>query len=145
MTSQSRVTRQLAILLVEDDPGDQELVRRALCRDGFEAALRIVEDGQSAIDELLLQSGPQAVRLDLVLLDLNLPRKSGLAVLEAARRAPTVRDTPIVVLTTSERERDVERCNALGCDEYLVKPLDAHDFVAALRELYARWCERLDL
>src|SRR3990170_6777375 len=99
--------QRAVVLLVEDDPGDQEITRRALQEDVIRIDLRIVEDGEEAIAYLLRQgryAAPQAApRPYLILLDLNLPKKDGRAVLEAVRANPAIDFVPIVVLTTSDQ------------------------------------------
>ncbi len=131
------------ILLVEDDAGDQEMARRALQRDGFESDLRVVGDGKAALDYLFQRgsyAGPEAApRPHLVLLDLNLPGVPGKDVLGAARADPALRRTPFVVVTTSARSRDILDSYELGCNAYVIKPLEAERFIATLREIYNFW------
>ena len=135
--------KKARILLVEDDPGDQEITRRALRRDGFLADLKIVGDGYEAMD-YLLRKGAYAdaslsPRPDLILLDLNLPGMPGRQVLEAAKRHEDLRRTPVVVVSTSAREQDVIESYRLGCNSYVIKPLEADRFIAALRDVYTYW------
>ena len=131
------------ILLVEDDLGDQEIARRALLRDGFQADLRVVGDGAAALDYLFTRgrfAAPGATaRPDLVLLDLNLPGTSGKEVLGKARSERGLRRTPFVVVTTSARPQDIVDSYELGCNAYVIKPLEADRFIAALREIYNFW------
>jgi CheY-like chemotaxis protein len=135
--------RQGQVLLVEDDPGDQEITRRALRRDGFAADLRIVADGKEALDYLHRRGRfgdpADAPRPDLILLDLNLPGMSGKQLLETVKQDPALRRTPLVVVSTSAREQDIVDCYDLGCNSYVIKPLDAHRFIAELREIYEYW------
>ena len=131
------------ILLVEDDLGDQEIARRALLREGFQADLRVVGDGAAALDYLFARgrfARPEAApRPDLVLLDLNLPGVTGKEVLGTARSERSLRRTPFVVVTTSARPQDIVDCYELGCNAYVIKPLEADRFIAALREIYNFW------
>ncbi len=129
------------ILLVEDDAADRELTRRALEAEGTApAVLDEAADGEEALDRLF-RRGPFAAapRPDLVLLDLNLPRASGKGVLAALKGDPELRRIPVVVLTTSARPRDIQESYALGCNSYLVKPLDAHQFFRSFRALARYW------
>lgn len=131
------------VLLIEDDPGDQEITRRALHREGFHAELHVVADGKEALDYLFERGRyaepGTAPRPDLILLDLNLPGVSGKEVLAAAKRDEGLRRTPVVVVTTSARTQDVDDSYDLGCNSYVVKPLEADRFIAALREIYTYW------
>ncbi len=128
---------------MEDDPGDQELVRRALNRDGFQADLRAVDAGETALDYLrergrFAEPGA-APRPDLILLDLSLPGLPGKEVLGAVKSDPELRCTPVVVMATSARSRDIVDSYALGCNAYVIKPLEGERFITALREIYDFW------
>ncbi len=134
--------RSARILLVEDDPGDQELVWRAL-QDCVDIDLRIASDGEEALDYLFhrgryVEHG-SAPRPDLILLDLNLPGTSGIQVLRAMKQDQRLRRTPVVVLTTSAKTPDIEQSYALGCNSYVVKPLEAHAFFKTCRDLANYW------
>ncbi len=139
-------TRSARILLIEDDPADQELTRRALREaEGLSIDLRIAADGGEALD-YLFQRGDfadpeRAPRPDLVLLDLNLPGTPGKRVLEAIKSDAKLRALPIVVLTTSARRRDIQESYELGCNSYVVKPLDAHQFFRVFGELCSYWLD----
>ncbi len=146
--SEPSTSRRARILLIEDDPGDQELTRRALLRDGILADVEVLADGEQALDHLLRRgahAGSETPRPDLILLDLNLPKVPGRQVLEEVRKHPELRHTPIVVVSTSARHRDIQDSYALGCNSYLVKPLEAHRYMKALQELYAYWFETVAL
>ena len=129
------------ILLVEDDVAAQELTRRALDEVGAGGAeLAVANDGEEALDYLFRRGRYVGVRLpDLVLLDLNLPRSSGKEVLATVKADPALRELPVVVLTTSARQRDIQESYALGCNSYLVKPLDARQFFRSFESLYRYW------
>ncbi len=130
------------ILLVEDDPGDQELTRRAVERHPIRAQLQVISDGAQALDYILRRGEhANAPVPDLVLLDLNLPVVPGKRLLEAAKRDSRIRHTPVVVLSTSAHEDDIRESYELGCNSYVVKPAEAHDFMAALHELFSYWFE----
>jgi len=112
------------ILLVEDNPGDVRLTREALREAKFKNALYVAEDGVEAIAFLRRQGKyADAVRPHLILLDLNLPRKDGREVLAEIKTDARTQSIPVLVLTSSEAERDVERSYSLHANGYLRKPL----------------------
>lgn len=132
-----------AILLVEDNPADVKITQRAL-RDGASPVeLLVVRDGQEAVEYLLRQGAyadqPDWRRPDLILLDLNLPRLNGLQVLERIRATPSLRTTPVVVLTTSRRQEDVQQMYAAGANTYIEKPQDFNRFVQVLQTIERYW------
>lgn len=130
------------ILLVEDDPRDLELTLLALERSQLANEVVIVRDGAQAL-EYLLQEGEHAGRAAgnpaVVLLDLKLPKVSGLEVLEAVRAAPALKSMPVVMLTSSQEESDLLRSYELGVNAYVVKPVDFKQFVAAISDLGVFW------
>lgn len=128
------------ILMVEDSPGAVRLTIEALRDAGLTPSLHVVEDGVAALDFLYCRPPyGDAARPDLVLLDLNLPRKSGSEVLGEIRRDPVLNGIPVVVLSTSDAENDVARCMALDASCYVVKPMDYDGFVAVVAELKRFW------
>lgn len=132
----------MLILLVEDESNDVLLVRRALLKAGLSAELRVASDGQVAID-YLAGAGEYADRRghplpDLVLLDLKLPLKSGLEVLQWMRSKSHLDRVAVVILTSSRESRDVERAYALHCEAYLMKPSAFPDLVERMRALGRR-------
>jgi two-component system response regulator len=134
-----------AILLVEDNPADVKITQRALRESAFPGELRVVRDGQEAVDYLLRQ-GPHAHDADwrspdLILLDLNLPRLTGREVLERMRATPGLRTVPVLVLTTSRRHEDVQEMYAAGANTYIEKPQDFHQFVRVLQTIQRYWLE----
>ncbi len=135
--------RRIVILLAEDDPGDQELTRRALTQESFHVDLRIVEDGEEALDYLLRRGAfadPQkSPRPDLMLLDLNMPRVNGREVLCEMKKHEDIARVPVVVLTTSEQEADILRSYDLGCSSYIQKPVDIDQFTLAVQQLGTYW------
>jgi CheY-like chemotaxis protein len=137
------------VLLVEDDPGDQELTRRALDEAGVQADLRTVQNGDEAMAYLLRHgaySDPaDSPRPRVVLLDLNMPRVNGRQVLRRMRSHPELGGIPVVVLTTSEHEKDVSLSYELGCVSFVVKPLDAESFGRTIRELSRYWLDVVTL
>lgn len=128
------------ILMVEDSPGAVRLTVEALRDAGLPNRLHVVEDGAAALDFLYCRDPyGDAARPDLVLLDLNLPRKNGAEVLDEIRRDPALNGIPVVVLSTSHAESDVARCKALAANCYVVKPMDYEGFVAVVAELKRFW------
>jgi len=134
-----------AILLVEDNPDDVEITRRALRESAAPVDLIVVRDGQEAVDYLLRQgrhARDAAWRLpDLILLDLNLPRLTGREVLERLRASDALRSVPVVVLTTSKRPEDVRDLYAAGANTYIEKPQDFNQLVEVLRTVRHYWLD----
>ena len=130
------------ILLVEDNAGDVRLTREALREVGIAVDLVAVPDGEAAID-YLRGTGEHAgaARPDLILLDLNLPKKNGLEVLEEVKRDPALLRIPVIMLTTSSSARDVTACYDRGVNCYVVKPLDLDDFTALVQAINRFWFE----
>ena len=122
------------VLLVEDDPGDVVLIKEAFEFNKVHNALHTVSDGVEALDFLYRRNGHEdAPRPDLVLLDLNLPRKDGREVLEEVKADKDLRTIPIVVLTTSEAEEDILRSYDLHANAYVTKPVDFERFIEVVR------------
>ncbi|MBD8059008.1 response regulator [Cellulomonas sp. JH27-2] len=125
-----------SVLVVEDDPGDQLLIREVFEEHNAADALTIVEDGVAAIAYLHREGEyAHARRPTLMLLDLNLPKQSGREVLEQVRSESDLRALPVVVLTTSDEEVDVVRAYAAGANAYVTKPLNWDDFTTKVRKL----------
>jgi CheY-like chemotaxis protein len=146
--SQSR-PRLAVILLAEDDPGDQELTRRALEEDVVRVDLRIVGDGEEALDYLNRRgqyADPESSpRPDLMLLDLNMPRLNGREVLHVMKTSPDLCRIPVVVLTTSQQEADILATYDLGCNSYVQKPVDIEQFISVVRKMGNYWFEVVTL
>jgi len=136
----SRPGAPIEILLVEDNPGDVRLTEEAL-KDGKVANnLHVVSDGVEAIRFLRRGAGYEdAVRPDLVLLDLNLPRKDGREVLEEIKQDEDLKRIPVVVLTTSRSEEDVLRSYGLHANCYLTKPVDFDSFLGVVQSIEGFW------
>lgn len=141
--------RRAVILLVEDDPGDQELTRRSLQGDLLRTDLRVANDGAEGLDYLFRRGRfadpAMSPSPDLVMLDLNMPRVDGKQVLETMRRTPALQRIPVIVLTTSSEEVDVVRSYDLGCNSFLQKPVEVDAFIAAIRDLRRYWLELVTL
>jgi len=130
------------ILLVEDNPDDVLLTRRALKKNNILNSLVVVSDGQEAFDFLFGDGSATSVPAPvpcLVLLDLKLPKVSGLEVLQRLRAEERTRLTPVVVLTTSSEERDLVESYSLGANSYVRKPVDFNEFVDAVQQLGMYW------
>jgi CheY-like chemotaxis protein len=128
--------RPIEILLVEDDPGDILITTEALEQSKLANNLHTVENGEEAV-AFLRREGQfaDAVRPDLVLLDLNLPRRDGREVLAEIKADPDLRRIPVVVLTTSSAEEDVLRSYDLHANAYITKPVDFANFVNVVRQV----------
>lgn len=126
------------VLLVEDDPDDVFFVTKAFKAAAPDITLRVARNGEEA-EAYLLGKDAVADRPALVLLDLKLPRKSGLEVLESLRRAPGAAPVPVVVLTSSQSDADIRRAYELGANSYLVKPVDADAQLAMIKSLLSYW------
>ena len=124
------------VLLVEDDPGDVLLTSEAFAQHHLDVQLHVVGDGEEAT-RFLRRTGDfaSAPRPALVLLDLNLPRRSGLEVLADLKADPDLRTIPVVVLTTSQAEQDIQCSYQLHTNAYVVKPIDADQFSAAIGQI----------
>jgi two-component system, chemotaxis family, response regulator Rcp1 len=131
-----------SILLVEDNAGDVRLTREALREADLSVELTAVPDGEQAL-AFLRNEGEHAgaPRPDLILLDLNLPKKNGLEVLEEIRHDPALRTTPVIMLTTSSSARDVAASYDRGVNCYVVKPLDLDDFTQLVQAINGFWLE----
>ncbi|MCB0016117.1 MAG: response regulator, partial [Anaerolineales bacterium] len=132
------------MLLVDDDPGDRELMRRALTDELNPCDLHMVKDGEEALDYLLRNgrfTGQACPTPDLVLLDLNMPRMDGRQVLERMRSTRDLRAIPVVILTTSDHEEDILRTYSLGCNSYIAKPASMPAFIEIVRDLSQYWFE----
>jgi chemotaxis family two-component system response regulator Rcp1 len=143
-SGRKRMKTARAILLVEDNPADVKITQRAMRENALDAELIVVRDGQEAVDYLLRREAPPGQawrRPDLILLDVNLPRLSGLEVLEQVRRSPDLRYVPVVVLTTSKRREDVARMYAAGANTYVEKPPEFDCFVRVLETIHRYWLQ----
>jgi CheY-like chemotaxis protein len=128
--------RPIEVLLVEDDPGDVLLTREVFEANKIGNRLHVAADGEEALDFLYRRDRhTSAPRIDLVLLDLNLPKYDGRQVLEQIRGDPELTHMPVVVLTTSSSEEDVLRSYRLHANAFVTKPVDVHQFVAAVRQI----------
>jgi len=133
------VSEPIEILLVEDSPEDLELTLHALREHNLTNHIRVARDGAEAVDALLGETSSLQPLPKLVLLDLKLPKLSGLEVLERIKRDPRTRSIPVVVLTSSKEDRDVAEAYRLGVNSYIVKPVDFSSFVEAVGKVGLYW------
>ncbi len=132
--------KAIDILLIEDNPGDVRLAQEALKESKVKNRLYVVEDGVEAMTFLRQQGQYKAVpRPDLILLDLNLPRKSGREVLAEVKNDESLKRIPVVVLTVSRAEEDVIRCYNNYANCYITKPLDFNQFMEITRSIEEFW------
>ena len=135
--------KDVEILFAEDTIDDATLTIRALKKSGLTSKIHHVEDGAEALDFMYclgiysarnIQKNPK-----LILLDLKMPKKSGIQVLERIKTDPNFKSIPIVVLTSSKEDPDIKQCYALGVNSYIVKPVDSDNFFQSLNELGVYW------
>lgn len=142
----SRETRPIEILLVDDNPGDVRLTQEAfrdakvrnnmvVARDGLEAMAVLKQEKEHA----------RAVRPDMILLDLNLPRMNGFEVLDAIKEDDDLKRIPVVILTTSQAEQDIVRSYNLYANAYVTKPMNLDEFIVAIRAIEGFWLEIVKL
>lgn len=140
MASEQNCRKPIEILLVEDNPGDIQLTRIALEDNKMSVNLNVVEDGVEAL--AFLKKERQYINAphpDLVLLDLNLPRKDGREVLAEMKADPILKRVPVVILTTSQAEEDVLKAYNLCANCYINKPVDFDRFVKIVRSIENFW------
>jgi two-component system response regulator len=135
---------RMRVLLVEDDPDHAELIRRGFQSHSLETELQVVSDGQEALDFLFGQ-GEYAIDSPdlphLILLDLKLPKVSGLEVLKTIKRSDRHSHIPVVILTTSEDRRDISRAYEYHANSFLVKPSDTAEFNQLMQDLRLYWLD----
>ena len=131
-----RPDQPLSVLLVEDDPGDVLIAREALAAGRLSTDLHVVNDGDEALSYLRRLDGyADAIRPDLILLDLNLPRKSGHEVLAEVKQDPELRRIPVVVLTTSQAREDVAKSYDLHASVHVAKPSDFDQLTQVVKQI----------
>jgi len=129
------------ILLVEDNPDDVLLTRRAFAKSGFAHEIVSVADGEECLALLLPEDGTPGLKPALVLLDINLPKISGLDVLGRLRTDARTWLLPVVVLTTSRERRDICNCYLIGANSFVCKPVSFTGFVTLIKTLASYWLE----
>lgn len=137
---EATATKPVDILLVEDNPGDVDLARDALEDGKINNRLHVVTDGEAAMAFLRKQAQyRQAPRPDLILLDLNLPKKDGIEVLAEIKGDDSLKRIPVVILTTSQAEEDILKSYNLHANCYLTKPLHVGQFFSLVKSIESFW------
>jgi CheY-like chemotaxis protein len=148
MQANERAGRPITILMADDDEDDRELARDALEGTRLGERMEFVQDGQELID-YLRHDGPyrdeQTPRPSIILLDLNMPRKDGREALAELKADESLRQIPVVVLTTSGDEVDVERAYELGASSYITKPVSHSQLTLVMQTIAQYWSEIVEL
>ena len=140
-------TKSITILLADDDPDDRLLVQEAFYENHLLNVVNTVEDGEELMEYLHKKGkfADTAVRPNMILLDLNMPRKSGLEALQEIKADPELRSIPVIVLTTSKAEEDIIRSYDLGVNSFIVKPVTFESLVALVKTLGNYWFQIVEL
>lgn len=131
------------VLLIEDDPGDADMIIRALQKEDESLELIHLEDGADALDFILNQDklSPDELSPRMIILDLSMPKVSGMDVLETLRENSGTKNIPVVVFTSSEEESDLSKCYDLGVNSYIVKPVEYKEFKDTVKKIGRYWLE----
>jgi CheY-like chemotaxis protein len=132
------VTKEVVILIADDDPGHIRLIEKNLTRAGLHNAIERFQNGQEVLDFLFGRNGDrkrQPHGAYLLLLDVRMPQVDGVEVLRQLKADPELRKIPVSMLTTTDDPREVSRCHELGCSNYIVKPVDYDKFAEAITQL----------
>jgi two-component system, response regulator len=131
------------ILLIEDNPDDVELAKRAFRKSGFDCTLVVKNDGEEALDYLSEIANDEIsydkVFPDLILLDINMPKLNGIEFLKLFRANKQTQCIPVIILTSSKEERDLFACYSAGANSYIQKPVDYYNFIDTIRHLVMYW------
>lgn len=131
-------TREVIILIAEDDDGHARLIEKNLTRAGLRNGIQRFTNGQQVLD-FLFRRGPEPHRIFdmpyLLLLDIRMPQVDGIEVLRQVKADGELRKLPVIILTTTDDPREVERCHQIGCSSYIVKPVDYDKFAEAIKNL----------
>ncbi|HYG22459.1 MAG TPA: response regulator [Verrucomicrobiae bacterium] len=132
------LAREMMILIAEDDAGHARLIEKNLARAGLHNSFQRFDNGQALLD-FLFHRGAGPHRLPeapyLILLDIRMPQVDGVEVLRQVKGDPELRRIPVIMLTTTDDPREVERCHDIGCSSYIVKPVDYDKFAEAIKSL----------
>lgn len=130
--------REVTILIAEDDAGHARLIEKNLIRAGLHNRIMRFENGQAVLDFLFCR-GPLPHRTDahpyLLLLDIRMPQVDGVEVLRQVKAHSELKKIPVIILTTTDDPREVERCHQIGCSSYIVKPVDYEKFAESIRNM----------
>jgi len=132
------MTREVIILIADDDAGHARLIEKNLDRVGLHNPIERFENGQEILDFLFRRDQGRKRIADtpyLLLLDIRMPKVDGVEVLRQLKHDPELRKMPVLMLTTTDDPREVERCHALGCSNYIVKPVDYEKFAEAIKQM----------
>jgi CheY-like chemotaxis protein len=138
MKGERTMNNEVVILIAEDDEGHAGLIRKNLARAGIANQLLHFKDGQEIMDFLFRKGDGQKRQSGtayVLLLDIRMPKIDGVEVLEQVKADPELRKIPVIMITTTDDPREVEKCHALGCSNYIAKPIDYENFVNAIRQL----------
>ncbi len=134
-----KMKHPMVILIADDDAGHARLIEKNLRRAGLNNRLERFEDGEQALDFLFCRPGSGRKRESdtpyLLLLDIRMPKVDGVEVLRQLKADPELRKMPVIMLTTTDDPREVERCHEIGCSHYIVKPVDYDGFAQAIGQL----------
>ncbi len=131
-----RVTKEVVILIADDDLGHVRLIEKNLHRAGHHNAIERVENAQDILDLLFCRGARQRAKeaCYLLLLDIRMPKVDGVQVLRQIKADAELKKIPVIMLTTTDDPREVENCHALGCSNYVVKPVDYEKFAEAIKQ-----------
>ena len=138
-----QIVNNPVLLLVEDNPADQNLTKRSIKKHMLNCDLRIVADGESAMDYLrhhgVYVSLDDSPKPDIIVLDLNMPKMDGRQVIQEMKSNPELANIPIIVFTTSSYKKDISESYKLGCNSFITKPANAHEFMNVIKEICSYW------
>jgi len=129
------MNKELTIILTEDDLGHATLIKRNLKRAGLLNDIIHFTDGQQVLDFLEAEKKKKTLLPALLLLDIKMPKVDGIEVLKTVKGDPSLKKMPVIMITTTDDQREIERCHELGCSNYIKKPIDYDKFVDAIRKL----------
>jgi CheY-like chemotaxis protein len=132
------MNKEVTILITEDDEGHAALIRKNLGRAGVTNPMLHFKDGQEVLDFLFRRGAPphrESHAAYLLLLDIRMPKVDGLEVLRQVKADAELRKLPVIMITTTDDPREVEHCHEIGCNSYVIKPVDYEKFIAAIRQL----------
>lgn len=132
------MTREVVILIADDDAGHARLIEKNLQRVGLHNGILRFQNGQEVLDFLFGRAGKEKLCPEtpyLLLLDIRMPKVDGVEVLRQIKGSEELRKLPVIMLTTTDDPREVARCHALGCSNYIVKPVDYEKFSEAIKQL----------
>lgn len=130
---------RLSILLVEDSPSDVRLIREALKQTPLEVQITLARDGVEAMEYLRQSENGLVNRPDIILLDLNLPRKNGREVLAEVKAGPRLKQIPVLIMTSSKADEDVKQAYNLNANCYIAKPANLQEYVDVVRSIENFW------